>query len=106
MTRFGFHLVALAVFAQVAVAQVTRNDLKPGLVFTAIDHPDGGPPRTVTRIELGVGLTLAAGESAHPTQDGGDEFTWRGHINILQPGKYRFDAALCGKVEVKIGGQV
>lgn len=106
MTRSGFLLAALAVFTQPAFAQVTRADLKPGLVFTAIDQPDGGAPRTVSRIEPGVGLTLAPGESAHPRQDGGDEFTWRGHINILQPGKYRFDATLCGKVEVKVGGQV
>ncbi|MGL6095234.1 MAG: hypothetical protein ACRC7O_05445 [Fimbriiglobus sp.] len=87
-----------ALFAQ----PVTRADLAPGLVFAATDA--GGA--TITRLEPTVALTLSAGEAAHPRSSGGETFTWDGYINVLIPGKYKFDATLLGKLTVKVGEKV
>ena len=99
MTRLGF--IALVAVSQVLAAQAqpaSRPDLKPGLVFST--SVAGRPP--LSRVEPTVGLTLAAGEAAHPQAADATTFRWVGTINVLQAGKYRFDAVLLGTLEVKV----
>lgn len=94
--------VALA-SANLAPAQsVTRADLKPGLVFTAAGAKPG---ETYTRIDPAVALTLAPGEAVHPRLAGEQSFTWAGYLNVITPGKYKFDAVLLGKLAVTVGGK-
>ncbi len=104
MVRSGFFaLAAWVVVGSSVVAQpINRADVKSGLVFTIVDA--GGT--SISRLEPGVGITLSAGEVAHPRSTGGTEFHWRGTINILQASQYQFDANLLGDVTVKVGEQV
>ncbi len=105
MSRLAF-AIGLTFFASTPVfAQtVKRADLKPGLVFAARDAAHVDSVRT-TRLEPLVGLTLNAGESVHPQSTGGDgSFTWTGYIQIITAGKYKFDTALLGKLNVRIDG--
>ena len=106
MPRPGFLPLALvAAFAPAAAGQgqpLTRADLKPGLVFTAVDAAGG--PVVVSRLDPAVGLTLAAGESPHPRSAGGQTFRWHGFLNVLQPGKYQFSATVLGRFDVTVGG--
>jgi mono/diheme cytochrome c family protein len=103
MPRPGLSALAVALAALPAAAQtISRTDLKPGLVFTVTDV---GQAPALARIEPTVALNLAPGEAAHPRSAGGSEFRWRGHLNVLRPGKYRFDATLLGSIEVAVGGK-
>ncbi len=97
LAAFAAALLPTCLFAQ----PIDRADVKPGLVFT-VEHASGAK---VSRIAPGVGLTLDAGETADP---GADDrvLTWSGTINILQAGKYRFDATLQGHAVVTVGGKV
>ena len=97
----GFVLIASTpVFAQ----PIKRTELKPGLVFAAQDAAQANSVCT-TRLEPLVGLTLNAGESVHPQSDGGNAaYTWTGYIQIITAGKYKFDTALLGKLNVRIDG--
>lgn len=110
MTRPGFATLALvlAPFAPFAAAadDVKRSDLKPGLVFAATDAAGAAPGFAFTRLDPAVALTLAPGEAPHPRSAGGETFTWTGYINVVLPGKYKFDAVLLGKLRVSIGGKV
>lgn len=102
MSRFALPLVAALALAAVAPAQeVTRKDLKPGLVFTSKDKSGF----TVSRLEPSVGLTLNPGDAAHPRSDGGETFTWTGYIQIITAGKYTFAGELLGKLTVTVGDQ-
>ena len=74
--------------AGLSAQPIKRADVKPGLVFTAA----GGP----SRLEPGVGVTLDAGPATS---------TWVGTINVLQAGKYRFDATVAGQASVSVGGK-
>jgi cbb3-type cytochrome oxidase cytochrome c subunit len=104
MPRFGLPALVAALAAAPALAQpVTRADLKPGLAFTARDA--GEKSRSVSRLEPGVALLLQPGESPHPQLAGGSDFAWRGYLNVLQPGKYKFAATLLGKLSVTVGGK-
>ncbi|OWK40330.1 c-type cytochrome [Fimbriiglobus ruber] len=108
MPRFGFpaFIAAMAFLAPPAAAQnVTRADLKPGLLFTTYEVSGKRVAASVARVEPTVALTLAAGEAAHPRSAGGNEFVWTGTINILQAGKYKFDANLAGTLSVRVGDQ-
>jgi mono/diheme cytochrome c family protein len=87
-----------------AQEKVSRADLKPGLVFTARDVVGQEQAASVSRIEPTVGLTLAANETPHPRLRNGAAMQWQGYVNVLQPGKYRFDATLHGTVTVTVGG--
>jgi len=97
--RFGFVLACLVLSVPAFAQKVRRDDLKPGLLFTATDA--GGA--ALTRLETTVGITLHSGEAAHPQSDGGTSFTWKGYIQIITAGKYTFDADLLGSLSVKIG---
>jgi len=102
LRNYGITVGLLLALSTVLLAQpISRSEVKPGLVLTI---RDAGPmPFQVTRLEPSVALTLAPGEAAHPRSSGGDEFRWQGTINLLLPGKYRFDAVLLGELTVKIG---
>lgn len=104
MPRYGLLAVwILAFLPLLSPAQsVRRSDLKPGLVLT-LTEPNRPP---LARLEPAVALTLAPNEAPHPTFAKGESFTWKGYINILLPGKYRFDADLAGKLRVSIGEKV
>jgi cbb3-type cytochrome oxidase cytochrome c subunit len=97
--RYRLSLCALAlVFFASAAHAVEPSDLKPGLIAT-YTLPQGKPGAVeVTRLEPTVALTLGKGESPHPRFGGvsGAEFSWRGYINIVRPGKYRFSATVLG----------
>ncbi len=87
--------LCLAAFlpAGMSAQVIKRADVKPGLVFTT----SGQVPPSVSRLEPGVGLTL---------NDGAGSSHWVGTINILQAGKYRFDATVAGAATVTVGGKV
>ena len=104
MSRPLIAAAALLAASPLLAQEVKRADLKPGLVFTAADAAPANPFRT-TRLEALVGLTLAPEESTHPQATGGDAaYTWTGYIQIVTAGKYKFDTALLGKLNVRIGG--
>ncbi len=96
MPSFRLSLAAAVVAllpAGVPAQPIDRAAVKPGLVFTA----SGQVPPSVSRLEPGVGLTLDdAPAVAH----------WVGTINILQAGRYRFDATVAGAATVTVGGKV
>jgi cytochrome c551/c552 len=94
----------LLVGGAVRSADVDIDDLKPGLIAT---HQDAAKtPRQVVRLEPTVALNLKAGEATHPrlSADGGS-IVWKGHINILRAGNYRFQANLRGKLRLTIDGK-
>ena len=103
MPRSGWILTCffLAISAPLLAQPIPRSEVKPSLLLTIRDA--GPKPYEVTRLEPTVALTLAEGEAPHPRSTGGEEFRWQGTINILLPGKYRFDAVLLGELSVKIG---
>jgi mono/diheme cytochrome c family protein len=92
----------LLVVGAVRAADVNVDDLRPGLVTT---HQDGSK-RQVVRLEPTVALNLKAGEATHPrlAADGGG-IVWKGYINILRAGNYRFQANLRGKLRLTVGGK-
>jgi len=93
--RHHYLLASLAVLSFGAAASaVEPSDLKPGLVATYQDAPSG--QRRVTRLEPTVALALAKGETPHPRLDNGAAVAWTGYVNVVRPGKYRFDAIVQG----------
>ena len=102
MSRVALPLLAALALAAVAPAQeVTRKDLRPGLLFSSKDKSGF----TVSRLEPTVALTLLPGDAAHPRSDGGETFTWTGYIQVMTAGKYTFSADLLGKLTVTVGDQ-
>ncbi len=101
MSRLAFAIGIILLASTPLLAQpVKRADLKPGLVFAAQAETTRS-----TRLEPLVGLTLNPGESVHPQVSGGAAtFTWTGYIQIITAGKYKFDTALLGKLNVRIDG--
>ena len=101
MPRLGCLVAAFALTTALAPAQpVTRADTKPGLTFTA-----AGAGGSVSRLDPGVALALDPGEAAHPRLADDRTFTWAGYLNVVLPGKYKFDAVLLGKLAVTVGGK-
>ena len=90
-------VVAALLPACLSAQPINRADVKPGLVFTAGDRVGA----KMSRLEPGVGVTLGADDSADARV-----LTWRGTVNILQAGKYRFATTFEGHVAVTIGGRV
>ena len=99
-----------AVFASIAVLVATAaagavepSDLKPGLMTWYFDAPNGAQ---AMRLEPTVALTLAKGETPHPRLSKGDIVRWDGHVNVVRPGRYHFDAVVHGgQLDLKINGQ-
>ncbi len=85
---------------------VEPSELKPGLITTYAESADGRSGRRVSRVEPTVALFLNAGETAHPSLRANGQVTWRGHINIVRAGKYRFSADVRGgSFEVQLDGK-
>jgi len=101
MQWFARGLAACCFVSFAMAAEVKRSDLKSGLVFESTDESGF----RVSRLEPSVGLTLNSGEAAHPHSDGGQSFSWKGHIQIVSGGTYKFEATLRGKVRVEIDGK-
>jgi mono/diheme cytochrome c family protein len=100
--RHHLLLAPLAVLTFGAAAPaVEPADLKPGLVATHHDTPTGKP--TVTRLEPTAAVVLGRGESTHPRLKNSGFMLWQGYVNVVRPGKYRFDATVRGgQVQVKV----
>jgi cbb3-type cytochrome oxidase cytochrome c subunit len=89
-----------------ADTEVKPGDLRPGLVVT-LHNADGRKPAEVVRLEPTLALSLKPGEAAHPLlQPAGGKLVWRGHLNVLLAGKYRFRAHVLGQFQLRIGGKV
>ena len=99
-----FLLPTLAIFAFTHAARaVEPSDLKPGLIATFSEVPDG---TSVTRLDPTVAFTLGEKETPHPRMKSSSHSRWQGHINILRPGIYTFDATIQGgTLIVKIDGK-
>ncbi|HET6573312.1 MAG TPA: c-type cytochrome [Fimbriiglobus sp.] len=97
MPRLGLWLVALGLLTPfpVAAQEVTRRDLKPGLVAGYTARP-GRPATTTYRLEPTPAVALAAGESHHPAWDRLAAASWTGFLQVVTPGKYTFSATLVG----------
>jgi cbb3-type cytochrome oxidase cytochrome c subunit len=76
------------------------EDLRRGLVATYRD----AAKTEVQRLEPTVALALKPGEAPHPRLDGKSEkVTWRGYLNVVRGGTYRFRARLRGDLRVTVG---
>jgi cytochrome c2 len=81
------------------------EDLRPGLVTTYRD--DARPhPTEIVRLEPTVALALGPGEAAHPrlAAEGGT-VEWKGYLNVLRGGAYRFRVRLRGEFKLLVGGK-
>lgn len=73
-------------------ADVDVENLVPGLVTT---YRDGNsPPHEFVALEPTVALNLKADEAPHPRLNGANgTYVWKGYINLLRAGNYRFQRA-------------
>lgn len=99
--------IAIVVGALVSRAVADENDEDawpmrlPGLI-ARFAHPESGVE--FTRYEAAPALLLSGEESPDPRLPAnGWQVIYRGVIESLRPGKYRFDAQLTGKAELSIG---
>jgi mono/diheme cytochrome c family protein len=81
------------------------EDLRRGLVTTYRD--DARPnPTEIVRLEPTVALALGPGEAAYPRLGaGGGAVQWKGYLNVLRGGAYRFRARLRGEFRLTVGGK-
>jgi mono/diheme cytochrome c family protein len=81
------------------------EDLRRGLVTTYRDNARPKPVEIV-RLEPTIALALGEGEAAHPqlAADAGT-VTWKGYLNVLRAGKYRFRVVLRGQFKLGVGGK-
>ena len=99
MPRLGLWLVALGLLTPSALAaqEVTRRDLKPGLIAGYTDTPERPTTTTTYRLEPTPAIALAEGESHHPAWERMSAASWRGYLQVVTPGKYTFSATLVGE---------
>jgi mono/diheme cytochrome c family protein len=110
MPRLGLWLVAFGLLTPIPVAaqEVTRRDLKPGLIAGYTERPER-PTTTTFRLEPIPAVALAAGESHHPAWERMSAASWTGYLQVVTPGKYTFSATLVGapaSVVLRRGEQV
>src|SRR5262249_58484906 len=103
--------LALGLFVTVAGAGQGRGegpqakDLRRGLV-TVYRGTGGGQTVEVTRLEPTVALALRAGEAPHPRLPADAlTVTWKGYVNVLRNGDYRFAVRLRGDFKLRVGGK-
>lgn len=91
--------------ATAAEPAVEVDDLRPGLIASFRDGARPAPVE-ILRLEPIIALNLRAGESPHPrlAPDAG-AYEWKGYLNVLRPGNYRFSAQLRGNLTLEIAGQ-
>ena len=98
LTTLG--LLALASMVPAVRADVTLDQLRPGLIATFQDATGDH----VVRLEPIAALGLGKGEASHPWLGSeGGTVHWQGYLNVLQPGDYRFSVMLRGRVRVRVG---
>ncbi len=109
LTAFGFVRLVLVVPVLLApggpaAAAVDVEDVRPGLV--AVYRDAGRKPVEITLLEPTIAVALKPGEAAHPRlrADGGT-IHWRGYVNVLRAGSYRFSARLRGKLRLTLAGK-
>jgi mono/diheme cytochrome c family protein len=101
--RCLFAAVAL-LSANPTAPAVDPSELKPGLIVS-FTGPENELGTAITRLDPTVALTLAPGETAHPRMPRLATARWRGHLNVVRPGKYTFSATLRGRLVVTVGGR-
>src|SRR5947209_4220878 len=85
-----------------SAAEPNVEDLRRGLVATYRD----ASPTEVQRLEPTIALALKAGESPHPRLDGKTgTATWKGYVNVVRGGAYRFRVRLRGEFRLSVGGK-
>ena len=88
-----------------AAAAPEPEDLRRGLITTFQDQARPAPSEVV-RLEPTIALALKDGEAAHPRLLGdGGTVVWKGYLNVLRSGNYRFQANLRGKFRLTVGGK-
>ncbi|HEY8505751.1 MAG TPA: hypothetical protein VIL46_14295, partial [Gemmataceae bacterium] len=88
-----------------AADPVDPEELRPGLIATHSDLA-GLTPNSVTLLEPTIALNLKAGESTHPRLSAaGITIRWKGYLNVLRKGTYRFKARLRGTFVLRLGGK-
>jgi mono/diheme cytochrome c family protein len=84
---------------------VQAEDLRRGLVTT---YRDGARPHPaeVVQLEPTVALALKAGEAPDPRLRADDgTVVWKGYLNVLRGGAYRFHVRLRGRLLLTVGGK-
>jgi mono/diheme cytochrome c family protein len=101
----GFAWTALARPSPAADPEIDADALRPGLI-TAYSAKVRTSAISVTRLEPTIALALKAGEAPHPRlpADNG-KVRWEGHLNILRPGAYQFQATVAGKFQLTLNGK-
>lgn len=103
MPRLSLTWLALVILS-IPLQAVDRKDLKSGLLTQYTEATEEAPPRTHTRLEPTVALTLNAGQSPHPQLAGVKTIRWAGYMTIVTPGEYRFTSILRnGSLTVRLG---
>ena len=84
---------------------IEPDSLRRGLVATYRDNAKPQPAE-VSQIDATIALALQPTEAAHPRLGaGGGTVVWRGYLNVLRGGAYRFTVRLRGDFKLKIGGK-
>src|SRR5262249_35024708 len=78
--------------------------LRRGLV--AVYRDDTRPqPTEIIQLDPTIALALGSGDAAHPRLHTGGTVSWKGHVKIVRPGKYRFSMRLRGRFLLIVGGK-
>jgi mono/diheme cytochrome c family protein len=80
----------------------TPGDLRRGLLAFYRD----GEAKSVRQLEPTIALALKSGEAPDPRLNGKSEtVSWKGYLNIVRGGDYRFSVRLQGKFTLSVGGK-
>lgn len=103
MLRFALSSCLVA-FASLAVAQpIDRTLVKSGLVLEAVGL--GEKPSVHSQLAPFPAYNVSLGERIRPDV-AGSLVRWKGTLNIVQAGKYRFEMDVQGEATVKLGDKV
>ncbi len=104
----------LGVLTATAVKETSHaagpEELRRGLVGHFRDPesqpPKGGSPVSLYRLEPSIALLWQEGETGHPRlQAGGGKVVWRGQLNLVRAGSYRFSVRLRGDFRLSVAGK-
>src|SRR4051794_33379893 len=92
-TRLTALVLILNLAAAARAAGPETEARRRGLV--AVYRDDARPqPTEIVRLEPILALALSAGEAPHPRLQAKGTASWKGQVNLLRPGKYRFSVRL------------
>lgn len=84
---------------------IDRTNLRRGLITHFLDSEDPGAV-ALFRLEPTIALAWQTGEAGDPRLSGDSgKVVWRGHINIVRAGLYRFSAHLGGSFRLTVAGK-